>query len=417
MAAGFAGVLVHGAAVGRRFHHDFVVGVDAESRHAGQAAEPAAVFCADFVGLVAGRLQAEIEAAALIAVGKLVHGGGFKAARIRGVAQQALGGLPRKRGAGQPFAVVGLAAVVGIGGGDVVVARFEMHVAVAQAAIEPPLRCELPAGLHIGVEIPNIVGFVAPQFTLRAECIADEIFIAAALFRERVKAQARAGAQRFVGKQVLPAPAHIRAVIAAAQINHTAGVARVVLLHSFRYRLKLQRFALAAVKHGFDAVVRIQSLLIHQAALHLLLLFAHIISNGRWRCLARILLPLCAREALRIVGAGVDAVGNQLERGAVIQLPFHIGIGHVFKCAAVVAIAFGLEARQAQHIGGHARAVAAARGFEAVLVSAVAAGIGVGFNRGRVLPLFALHQHHAAGSIAIKRRHGAVEHFDAPRRA
>ncbi len=54
---------------------------------------------------------------------------------------------------GSHLRVVGLAAVVGIGGGDVVVARFEMHVAVAQAAIEPPLRCELPAGLHIGVEI------------------------------------------------------------------------------------------------------------------------------------------------------------------------------------------------------------------------------------------------------------------------
>ena len=275
----------------------------------------------------------------------------------------------------------------------------------------------MPAGLHIGVEIPNIVGFVAPQYTLCAERVADEIFIAAAFFGEGVEAQAHAGAQRFVGKQVLPAPAHIRAVIAAAQINHTAGVTRVVLLHRFRYRLKLQRFALAAVKHGFDAVVRIQSLLIHQAALHLLLLFAHIISNGGGRCLARVLLPLRAREALRVVGAGVDAVGNQLERGAVIQLPFHIGIGHVFKCAAVIAIAVGLEAREAEHIGWQLFAVAAARSFNAVLVSAVTAGIGVGFNRGRVLPLFTLHQHHAAGSIAIKRRHGAVEHFDAPRRA
>src|SRR5690606_4779362 len=121
---------------------------------------------------------------------------------------------------------------VAVAGIHVVVARIKVDGAVAQARVERPPGCKLPRRLNVGVDVPDLVCFIATQRPLHTERGSLEVLITPAPLAQLVVGNAGDQRERPSGQFGTVGPAQVGTGIAASQINDTPTMLGIALSRS-----------------------------------------------------------------------------------------------------------------------------------------------------------------------------------------
>ncbi len=347
----------------------------------------------------AARVEAEIEAAAAVAVGDLDESRGLEAAAEIAVEAQRLGRTEHDTRDRRRGAVAALAAVVLIRGSrdDEIVPRVEVDAGMARAAVQRPALGEFPLGLR--VERGAVDGVVLIAFQAANHAVVVDETLAPLVHRVVLGAERQPYA-RHVGE-----PAQCAAAIAAIEIDNAAGMRRLVLGGIDRNGEELLHLALTEVEHGLGAAFP-EALLVRAAELVLRDGLLGVELDCLRRRLAWVLLELRARQAQRVLRVGLAQAVRHHGEIAVFQLAVEM----IARRRAVLAIAVGLEAREVADRVDGAKLPA---DLERAAPGAVAAAEQVDFRHRRVGSIHRVDHDDAARRIAIERRERPAQHLDA----
>ncbi len=280
---------------------------------------------------------------AIGAIAEFVEGRGLETTSARQVQAPVGAGIEHHARDRRGLGIAHATAVIGVGGGDVMIARGEPHRAVARAGEQRPAIGEAPPRLRILVHVLHPVAFVATRPAPHAPLRIDEILVTAPVLALAVRIHAHGGLKRPRGQFALPRPARVDAGLVIAQIDDAAAVERIALRTDGK-RQELFDIAAAGIGRRAQAMTGGQRLIQHQPELILAHRLAGVeLVRGGDR-LRRVRAPLRPGQAERILRARrIEMVEHQIQRALARQIETQLAVERLAPRRAVVPVAVGVE--------------------------------------------------------------------------